>query len=278
MIDSPDDLGKILFVGGAMRSGTTLLQRVLCSTPATNPLIAECRYLFSVLRLHEETLRHFDLRGRDYFGDPDGLAAFTQDICRDFIARTRRLYPNAEHLVLKSPELTQFFPLLARWFPACRFVVVLRDPRDAIASMTEISGKARAKGQRSQIAELGRDMARYCGAFMSNYAPLTQDKEKWADRLLLVRYEDLVRDPGVIATLSRFTGLALTVEAIARAGDLASLDARKASAMSAEFYAPLWAEGVTDSRVGRFRERLNAAEIAEIEWHCAEFGKTFGYW
>jgi hypothetical protein len=147
--------------------------------------------------------------------------------------------------------------------------------------MTEISDKARAEGKRNQVADLGRDMVRYCGAFMSNYTPLVEDKEYLAGRLLLVRYEDLVRDPATIGTLSRFTGIALAAESAAagaRAGDLPSLDARKASVISAEFYAPLWAEGVTDSRVGLFRDRLNEVEISEIERHCAGFGKTYGYW
>jgi len=276
-----EDLGKIVFVGGAQRGGTTLLQRILCSTPATNPLIAECRYLFSVMLQYDETLRHFDLRGRDYFGSPEALAEFTRDTCRRFLLATRAKYPRAETLVLKSPELTRFFPVFGRWFPTFRFVVILRDPRDAIASMVAVSEKARDEGRRSQIADLGRDMARYCGAFNASYAPLAQDKEGMAERLLLLRYEDLVRDPGAIAALARFTDLALSPEAAAlpaRADDLPSLDVRKTSKSSAEFYSPLWSEGATDSRIGAFRDRLTSTEIAEIERFCADFSRAFGYW
>ena len=281
MTAGSEDLGKIVFVGGAMRGGTTLLQRILCSTPATNPLITECRYLFSVMRQYDETQRHFDLRGRDYFGSPEALAEFARDTCRRFLLATRANYPRAETLVLKSPQLTRFFPLLARWFPGLLFVVVVRDPRDTIASMIEVAERHRREGVASDNADHGRDMARLCATFLSNYAPLFADKEALANRLLLLRYEDLVRDANCIAALARFTGLALdpgVAMSGARPADLPSLQARKGSAFSAAFYSPLWSEGVTDSRIGAFRDRLTSTEIAEVERFCADFARAFGYW
>src|SRR3546814_7922566 len=38
---------RLIFVAGSMRSGTTLLQQLLCTSPAANPFVHGCRYLVS---------------------------------------------------------------------------------------------------------------------------------------------------------------------------------------------------------------------------------------
>lgn len=55
---------KLIFVGGCMRTGTTILHRVLCSSPAAHPYITESWYLLDQLRIYVWSLRRYDVRQR----------------------------------------------------------------------------------------------------------------------------------------------------------------------------------------------------------------------
>lgn len=280
MAESNDESGEVIFVGGAMRSGTTLLQRILCSTPASNPLITECRYLYSIMQLHENSLRDFDLRVKDYFGGEARFDAFTRESCRRFLAATRERYPEARKLVLKSPELTRHFPTLARWLPGSRFAVIVRDPRDTIASMLEVSRRHREEGRASHMARLGDDMGRYVGAYLSYYAPLLPHAALLEGRILMLRYEDLVRDlDRHVSELAAFSGLDLDAAVLRQAAEPASTwESRRSGAFSAAFWSPSWERPPADDRIGSYKERLAAAAVAEIERRGADFARRFGYW
>src|SRR3546814_15570712 len=45
---------KLILVAGAMRSGTTLLQQILCASPAANSFIHGCRYLVSQIGVYAQ--------------------------------------------------------------------------------------------------------------------------------------------------------------------------------------------------------------------------------
>ncbi|NIA68785.1 sulfotransferase [Pelagibius litoralis] len=44
----------MILVVGAMRSGTTLLQQILCSSPESNPFVHGCRYLTSQIAIYAQ--------------------------------------------------------------------------------------------------------------------------------------------------------------------------------------------------------------------------------
>jgi hypothetical protein len=91
------------------------------------------------------------------------------------------------------------FPALARSFPDALFIVVLRDPRGIVAS----------NEQSIQTGENGHpfSFARQWRKYMTLAHQFSQSDE-FTDRLCIVRYEDLVRQPSeTIDRLSSFFGL-----------------------------------------------------------------------
>ena len=42
----------MIFIGGAMRSGTTLMQGIICNDTQTFPMTAECYYLQFLMELY----------------------------------------------------------------------------------------------------------------------------------------------------------------------------------------------------------------------------------
>ncbi len=76
---------KLIFVGGCMRTGTTILHRVLCSSPASQPYITESWYLLDQLRIYAWSLQRYDVRQKDYFGEKENFDEFTRNIVRNYI-------------------------------------------------------------------------------------------------------------------------------------------------------------------------------------------------
>ncbi|MEX2200132.1 MAG: sulfotransferase [Dongiaceae bacterium] len=272
----------VLFVGGAMRSGTTLAARLLTSSGETNPLLAESQYLGAQLDLAAQWHGQFDLFLADYFEDAAAFDAFSRESCTRFLAVVRARYPRARKLALKHPETTRHFRRLAEWFPDARFVITVRDPRDTIASMVAVGERLAAKGERGSLAAFGRDMAKFCDVFRGYYADTFRDMGLFEGRMLILRYEDLVANHNdVIGELARFADLRIDP---ARLGDAAfwekqsNWSRQRGSDYAGAFWSPDWIGAMTEAPVGRYRERLRAAEIAEIERRCADFAKLFRYW
>ena len=191
----------------------------------------------------------------------------------------------ATALILKHPDLTGFFPLLAKWFDEARFVVNVRDPRDTIASMVEVGARHRADGAVTPQSRMGRDMKKRSNFYLKYYARFLAGGKDLMRKSLVVRYEDLMGETEkTVEGLSRFVDLPLDMEAIrnfdSRTEDSANLDAeiRKEDTMFRAFWSELYTKNLSTKRIGRYREVLTPAEIAEIETHCAKFNAVVPYW
>ena len=120
---------RIIFVVGAPRSGTTLMERVLNSNSR----------LFS---MQQETglISLRNIFSRDHFGlshkENRQLFSESSDIV-DFFTRAARLLESRNEgrtLIEKTPQHVLHIDFLTHFFPNARFVNVVRDGRDAYCS------------------------------------------------------------------------------------------------------------------------------------------------
>ncbi|WJW75200.1 sulfotransferase [Thiohalobacter sp. IOR34] len=270
------------FVGGVNRAGTTLLQNILCSDETTNPLVHEASYLRSIVEAYVFGLQKFDEHGKYYFDSRQDLRDFTAAWLKGFLDKIRARYPETRHLVLKHPPLTPRLPalhdLLAAAGEDARFFIIVRDPRDVAASLVRVGERLRAKGD-SEGATLPRDMEQLGSYYMKCYMPALahQDKDYQA-RITLIRYEDLVRDPEpVIAKLRQASGLALNLFDPGSDWRKTAIDFKSLEKEKNAWLSPLWGKGLSNRRVGAYRNILNEQEIRALEKICAGPLKTFGY-
>ena len=190
--------------------------------------------------------------------------------------RPTRRYGDPACLVLKNPELTAHFGGLQELAPEAKFVVMVRDPRDIIASILEVQAKFERQKKAPPF-------------------PLTHDVKSWSlwvrryylafakadvrENTLFVRYEDLTRQPQhEVERLRAFTGLALTDFDPARNWPQGS-GGREGGQPGRyeEYVTELFGKAISRRRIGKFRARLSADEIAIIEHECADIIKGFGY-
>lgn len=265
-----------------MRSGTTLMYKLLCASPDTNSMVAECQYLTGQMTLFHNWSARFDLYLREYFGSPADFESYSRSIVDQFLTLTRIGQQSPKLLVLKNPELTPFFVKLADWFPQARFVVVVRDPRDTVVSMLDVADRQRASGQTSTLVNFGRDMTRFCDYYKSHYINVLNQQAKFQGRLHVVRYEDLVTEPSpILQTVAKSCGMSIpgsaTEDEQLQKQSLGAHDGHNDEHAEA-FWSPLYKQGIASTQVGRYQKNLSEEETAAIQSCCEDMNKVFHYW
>ena len=187
----------IVFVGGAPRSGTTLLHTLICTGRRVNDFIAECTYLTSLMSMYSDSVALFDTHGKYYFDDVDELGEFHADIVGKFIRRTWEKLGRLEILCLKSPILTYYFHNLAKMIPSAKFVVSVRNPRDAVLSRVEVE-------RRRNNTTTEQDVCNACLEYNQIYTDILEHKHAFSGRLLYVDYSCLVRGNSEYDRISAF--------------------------------------------------------------------------
>ena len=271
-----------IFVGGSQRSGTTLVQTILCASGATNPMIGEAKYFRQLVQAYAFGKRQFSGETRDYFKDLEELRVFHGGLIQRFLDHTLARFEGAKHLVLKEPHLTMLFPELVELLPAARFICVVRDPRDVIASMIEVGRKLDEKG----IADdpmgrmfVRRDMRALSRHYLSFYLPALRSADSgFMERYLFLRYEDLVQKPDeAMKQVAAFTGLEIAgLDATADPGT-GEVDFEKVNEYRKAWATKLYGKKADASRVGAFRKVLKPAEIAAVVQNCRGVMNRFKY-
>lgn len=239
-------LSEIVFVCGALRSGTTLLRLMLDAHPAlSNP--AEMDFLFDALPepgapLEPERVRE-RVEGSRVFrrlGLTIDEALDPYDLVRDLADQCRR--PGA----LLTINLHRRFDRAAAVFPQARFVHLLRDPRDVAASAIAMGWSGNVYHGVDHWIASERDFEALRAAVAS-------------DRIYEFKHEDLIGEPArTLAALCAFLGVDY---------DDAMLTYPETSTYSAP----------DPEMTERWRQRLGDDEIRQVEAKAFAMMKARGY-
>jgi len=132
------------FIGGAPRSGGTLLTSILCSDRTTNPTLREAHYLREMVQAYRQGKQFFNtLEGGHYFSDLNELRQFSARWVDAFLDKLAVRHAPATNLVLKSFLMSVMFPATFELLPEARFLISVRDPRDIACSQIDVGEKQR---------------------------------------------------------------------------------------------------------------------------------------
>jgi hypothetical protein len=244
---------KVVFVVGAPRSGTTLLQSVLAAHSRLFSIPGETG-LFSRQNIFGR--RHFGLS----WDENRALFRESRDLV-DFFDRAVALLESrngGQTFVEKTPQHVLRLRFLMRRFPSGRFVHVVRDGRDCYVSARGHPGIPQA-GSARRFAEYWRRCID-AGLGLAGHPAL-----------ISVRYEDFVRSaPRELDRVMRFLELAPEPGQL----DPGRFGGNKRGGRE-EFR--LLRTPVSDSRVGRWTRELSPEERADFERVARAQLVAFGY-
>jgi len=193
-MDTLSQSGRLIIIGGAPRSGTTLLQNMLdCHSEILGG--PEFLHLPDIIELRKKLRTSLDRNWINLICSYEDVDQRIREMIEGFLIS----FANKENIHLlceKTPESVLVFSELAEVLPDARFIHVVRDPRATIASLLEVGKKAARKGKTPPIQTRNIDVAIKC---VKQCLEKGLDAvEKMPDRLLTIRYEDLTSEPEAV--------------------------------------------------------------------------------
>lgn len=266
-------IGTPVFLVGCARSGTSIFGEAL----AAHPRVA---YLFEASSIWNTLVPERDdhrLTAED--ATPEVAAAIYEAL-----ADARREL-RGDVLVEKNPKHVIRIPFLHALFPEARFLHLIRDGRDTVASLMFRNrgpewGHLQVPGWRELLVRY--EMANHIRcAHQWHYAVSAARRDAAAQRAIAardlyreVKYEDLVRRPEeVLRSVCDF--LALEPDPAVDAFLLKIQDETRDS-----YHARRQVRHFVDNhrrRIGRYRENLEPKQLSEIMAVCGELLEELGY-
>ncbi|MDH5694325.1 MAG: sulfotransferase [Gammaproteobacteria bacterium] len=244
---------EIVFVLGAPRSGTTLLQRLIASHSAFFSIQAETG-LFSWQNIFARD--HFGLSHDEnrmlFKGSKDIIDFFDQAVT---LLSTRHA---GKRFIEKTPQHVLHLSFLLKHFPTARFVHIVRDGRDCYCSAKSHPDIP----QRHSVEKFARYW-RDCVQSGLNH--------RNEPRLITIRYEDLASQAEApLNTVMQHLGVEL---------ESAQLDATQygsdSRAALQEF--KRLSSAITPSTVGRWQEEMSSSEKDAFSKIAGTQLRAFGY-
>jgi protein-tyrosine sulfotransferase len=182
---------RLIFVGGAPRSGTTLVQNMLdCHEEIYGG--PEFLHIPDIVRVRSKLHASIARKWIDLICSYEQVDKMTAAWIEDFLlplADSQR----ARLLSEKTPENVLVFPQLIELFPKARFILVIRDPRAIVSSLLEVGARARAKGLKPPFftKNLSAAIAYTRECIEKGFKAV----EAAPERVYIVVYERLVSEP-----------------------------------------------------------------------------------
>ncbi|MDF1697422.1 MAG: sulfotransferase [Saprospiraceae bacterium] len=265
---------QVYIICGGRRTGTTLLTAILSSDERANPLGQESQILTRMVEACRWGSEHFQDFGRSYFGEYQVYQAFYQDTVNHFTRTVSDRMSPGGVLVLKNPELSRVLCTVDELFPNAQLLATIRDPRDQVAAELEVGSKRVAMGGKDPFFEK-RNVIGLANIYNDYNKEILEIYKQKPERLRIVRYEDLVRNPeATIQELKAVTKLKLAFDPSKpwpRVTELAGLKTPSPSSST------LYGGSVDSSSVERYKRDLSEEESTAIEENCREIMDTFGY-
>lgn len=262
----------ICVVGGA-RTGTHLLNAVLCSSRSVTPLLAESVPAQLLVSAFRETRAHLTMYPGAYFDEDEEVRSLYAGFLADLVGQLR-LRHRRPIVVLRQPALARLSNELGELLLAGGqkplFLVTVRDPRDAVVSMLEWEQKRLRRGGNELVP--GEDRPRALAEWLLSFYPSLLERD--GSDTLVVRYEDLVqRTEETVTTLARFTGLRLKAEAHwenARVDLIGDPSGAIGGAIT-----KLYGQPISDASVGSWKTRLDPQQADAVLEVCRPLVERF---
>jgi hypothetical protein len=253
---------QIVVIGGAQRSGTTLVQTLIANALPNAPLLPESHILLDLLSTWKRAKSEWGKTSRLYATRAQAEHYFSS-VVATHIADIQSRYPATEYLVLKDPHLIEMMVEIDELLPGSTRVACLRDPRDIVASYLKIGAREFALARETRYSR--REIDFICKKINRSYAQFIANA--LPPDVAIVSYEEIASAPTeTLRRLAAETGLPLNP---VRLDNLVWLEDEYRHQQEA-WRTELEGRPPTPDHVGNFRQLLDSKEIAQVERVCRQ--------
>ncbi|WP_079478174.1 sulfotransferase [Halobacillus salinus] len=246
-----------IFIGGAGRSGTTLLRVMLNAHPnlCSGP---EFKLMPDIINLYNKmNSQGFESILKSYHLDNQYLketyAKFISDLFNNFL-----LDNHANRIVEKTPHNVLMMKEVSQIFPEAKFIHVVRDGRDVASSLTDMKWTD-FEGNPIWYVKNINNASEYWMKVVSQGLKDAQDPSM-NGKVLLVSYEDLIDDPkSVMEKVLNFidepwSDLVLEHEKVSRVNEPIESSTEQVSKKIYKSSKKRWREKFTEEDKGTFKQ------------------------
>lgn len=266
---------RLFFVMGAPKSGTTWLQNIMNAHPQVS-CFGEGHFVDQVAMPLQTVLQNYNrqlamVSALVYSDKPHYAPLLGDDIVglirTMIVALMRRAGPKPQALWWgdKTPAYSNQLELLNRLFPASRFIDVVRDPRDTAVSVLYHGLRSGVITDVERDIQGRRDLiAHATGRWLAHVMLMDRAAERWGERLLQVRYRDLVDEPRpeLRRLFTHLEGVAVTEDILSHVLKLSSFTAMSGGRTPGQADDTSFFRSGTN---GRYVEELRPEELVFIE-------------
>jgi len=258
---------KVIIIGGAERTGTTLAQTIVSNAFGKSPLLPEAHVLCDVIAAYKRAKVTWN-KTMLFFETMDDLKVFFSRTIQNFLKCIHSRY-DTDLFVLKDPNFSKFFTEITELIPESLQILCVRDPRDIVASYMKIGERDKENNIRSRYSV--RDVDYICGKINQFYKNFFTDG--FPSTLPIVKYEEIVVNPdSVLQMLSKTFGLKFKMPNYSEMTWLNEHSRHKKT-----WITELEGHPPTIKSIGDYKKKLSLSEIYKIERDCEHVMKFFGY-
>ena len=256
---------EVIIICGNRRSGTTLLNAILCSDPRSNKLGQEAQLLTRLIESYKWSKCNFNNFGSSFFSSKKALKSFYQKTVNSFIHEIS-LFCSKGLLVLKNPELIFVAQELLELLPSAHFILQTRDPRDQISSEFEVQNNRINDGISS--SNWPDDVKSYIDNYLRYRNCIESLDRNNYKNVLKIDYEDLILNfEEVILKIQKKLNLSLNFNPEYNWNNIS----KKANLQNFPCRSPNYGKPITKTSVFRYKNDLTKQQISLIEFHCKEY-------
>lgn len=273
-----------IFVVGAARSGTTLLQAMIDGHPDI-ALVGELHFFDQIMRLRETIPEPFDAAAIDRLRQgirkchaiqfvPDveraldlalprlaAAPAPTYALLLGYLLEAFGQLNGAKRVGEKTPTNVRYLWEIVDLFPDARIIHILRDPRDSISSRMRYPFSSSSVIFNTLLWKIEMIYA----------LDFAADPRTHADRYMEIHYEDLVADPAAVMTrIARFIGVAFDDSMLVG-------HQRVDQIIKDEPWKLGIGQPINRQSVGAWRQRLTPAQVGLLERVAGDYLTRTGY-
>jgi protein-tyrosine sulfotransferase len=265
---------KIIFIGGAPRSGTTLVRNILDAHPdiCSGPEFDIMPEIVRVWQLGVHKVR----QGRiSAFLDEDQLRECFASLVHSLL-EPYRLRKRKPCIAEKTPDNILFYTQLNRLLPRAYLIHVIRDGRDVVSSMVAVAKNYRRAQEKVPIPIKNVEA---CSQTWSRYVSAPFEKRgvfqsnEFQRKYIEIRYEDIIQNPE--ATL-RYVCRRLEIDF--SPSMLTPHEFPHDTIIDDLWYEQTMMEGpLSEQSIGRWRRDLTLIQRIIIAHYCQTHLQRFGY-